>query len=532
MTSVAEATYAVWRRLGLTTMFANPGSTEIPLLCGPGDRGRFILALHEGSVVGAATGYALASGRPALCLLHTTPGLGNAVAALATARENRAPLVVVVGQQDRRHLALRPFLAGDLEGLAGKYPVWSSTPALARDVPAALERAHLEARTKRGPAIVVVPMDDWDAEAEEGPSAVAAEVRSAAGVDEGALGDLVTLVDGARSPALVAGVDADSPECWAALVDLAEHLGCPVFQEAFASRAGFPQDHPSFAGHLPAGRARLRDVLAPHDLVLVAGAAAFRQYPYEPGPLVRPGTRVALLVSDPELAAHSAADLAVVAPLAPLCDALRAQTAKRPPLATEGRHLPDEPLVPGGAIRPRPLFSALRQRLSPDAVVVEECPSARPDLQRLVPTRRPLGFLSAAMGGLGFALPAAVGVRLALPERPVVAVLGDGSSLYGVQALWTAAHYGVGLLVIVLHNGRYGVMDRLAERRGQGAGPWPAFDEVSVATLAKGLGCPSRRVGDPDELISVLDEVLPGLGTRREPLLVEVDVADDAGFDP
>jgi benzoylformate decarboxylase len=532
VTSVADRAEVLLQRLGLTTMFANPGSTEIPLLCRGGSAMRFILGLHEGSVVGAATGYALATGRPALALLHTTAGFGNAVGALATARENHAPLVVVVGQQDRRHLALRPFLAGELDGLAGSYPVYSTTPALARDVPGALARAHLEATSRRGPAVVVVPMDDWDAAADEETQAVAQRVVPALSLDAGALDELVSWIDRASAPALVVGADADAPDIWSALIELAEHLGCPVWQEPFGARAGFPQDHPQFAGHLPAGRQRLREAFRGNDLVLVVGAAAFRQYPYEPGPLVAPGTRVALALADADLAAHSVADLAVLGPLAPLCAALRERCVQRPPWVADVRTLPSAALLAGAALRPRQIFTALRAALAPEAVVVEECPSARPDLHRFLPARRPFGFLSAAMGGLGFAIPAAIGVRLARPDRPVVAVVGDGSSLYGIQALWTAAHYDIGVLVLVLRNGRYAVMDRLAEQRGRGPGPWPAFAEVSVATLAAGFGCPSVRVGTAEELERLIAEVVPELAGRRSPLLVEIDVTDESEFQP
>jgi benzoylformate decarboxylase len=134
------------------------------------------------------------------------------------------------------------------------------------------------------------------------------------------------------------------------------------------------------------------------------------------------------------------------------------------------------------------------------------------------------------MGGLGFGLPAAVGVRMARPERPVVAVLGDGSTLYAVQALWSAAHYGVGVLVIVLANRRYAIMDRLARMRAgsppdrPAPAPWPPFDEVSVAGLATAFGCPARMVSTHDELIAVLDEVLPELAARSTPLVLEVAV--------
>jgi benzoylformate decarboxylase len=157
-------------------------------------------------------------------------------------------------------------------------------------------------------------------------------------------------------------------------------------------------------------------------------------------------------------------------------------------------------------------------------VVVEETPSSRPDLHRLVPARAPMGFVSAAMGGLGFALPAAIGIRMAQPGRPVVAVVGDGSSLYAIQALWSAAHYGCGVLFVVLANGRYAIMDRLAEQQAGGKPPWPAFPEVSVSGLATALGCPAQRVATGGELAAALDAVVPTLADRAEPLVLEVAV--------
>jgi len=167
MGTVRDATFDIFRRYGLTTIFANPGSTEVSFLTDLPEDISFVLALHEGSVVGMATGYATVTGRPALVNVHTTAGLGNAVGALATARTNRVPLVVIVGQQDRRHLTYRPFLAGDLEGLAGDYPVWVHQPGRPQDVPSAVARAWHEARDGRGPALVIVPSDDWAAPADD-----------------------------------------------------------------------------------------------------------------------------------------------------------------------------------------------------------------------------------------------------------------------------------------------------------------------------------------------------------------------------
>ncbi|WP_069812347.1 thiamine pyrophosphate-dependent enzyme [Streptomyces sp. TP-A0874] len=535
MRTVRDAAFEALRRHGLTTIFANPGSTEISLLADLPDDLDFVLALHEGSVVGAATGWAVVRNEPALVLLHTTAGLGNAVGALATARENRAPLVVIVGQQDRRHLAQRPFLAGRLEQLAGDYPVSVEVPLRAQDVPGALGRAVHAARCERGPALVIVPMDDWTEAAEELPDPAPSTIRQTAIADQESVREVADLLTAASRPALVVGAGADHAATWQALTELAERLDCPVWQESFGARAGFPQDHPRFAGHLPADRTRLRQTLEPHDLVIAVGAPVFRQYPYEDGPLVHPGTRLAMVTDDPEEARRAPVELAVVGPLPDFCAALARLVPERADRTAEAPTRPGAALPPppgkGEPLRAAHVLGALAERLPPETVLVEETPSSRPDLHAMVPARRPLGFLSAAMGGLGFALPAAVGVRMGDPGRPVVAVVGDGSSLYQIQGLWTAVRYRVGAVFVVLANGRYAVMDRLAEKQG-GKPPWPDFEEVSVAGLAKALGCPARRVTDHAGLLRELDALVPTLGNRSEPLLLEVAVDPDRSFAP
>lgn len=531
MRTVRDAAFEVMRHHGLTTVFANPGSTEISLLTDLPDDLRFVLALHEASVVGTATGYALAQDRPALAVLHTAAGLGNAVGALATARANRAPLVVLVGQQDRRHLAQQPFLTGHLEGLAGDYPVFVEATGRPQDVPGAIGRALHAARLRRGPALVLVPSGDWEAEAESLPVPAPAVLRQAEAADPEAVRAVVDLLDDAASPALVVGAGADDERAWAALVEIAERLGCPVWQEAFGARAGFPQDHPQFAGHLPADRPRLREALAGHDLLLVVGAPVLRQYPFKEGALTHEGTRIVVVTDDDDEAVRAPADLAVVAPVPGFTELLAGQVRDRGVSPRPARDAPGSGAVePGQPLRAHQVLAALAERLPEDVILVEETPSSRPELHRRLPARRPMGFVSAAMGGLGFALPASVGLRMG-SDRPVVAVVGDGSSLYAVQALWTAAHYDVGVLFVVLANGRYAVMDRLAEAHG-GKPPWPAFDEVSVSALAGGFGCAARRVDNLDSLLAELDDVVPTLRSRREPLVLEVAVRTEETFEP
>jgi benzoylformate decarboxylase len=523
--TVRDATLDVLRGLGLTTIFSNPGSTEVAFLSGLPDDFAFVLGLHEGSVVGMASGYAIGRGEPAFALLHTTAGLGNAVSALATARVNRAPLVVLVGQQDRRHLAFEPFLAGRLDGLAGHYPVWFDQPVRAQDVPGTLVRAHHEALTGRGPAVVVVPQDDWLAPAPE-PHEIFGPRRMlrAHAPDPESIDELAAFLEEAQRPAIVAGAGADTPAGWEALVALAEKLGSPVWQEAFGARAAFPHDHPLHAGYLPHSRGRLRETLAGHDAILAVGAPILRQYAYEPGPLVYPGTRLALVTDDPAEAHRSPSELTVLADPAAVCrelaDRLDARSAPSAPLFQHApAPVPNSPLTTGHVL------AALTERLPPDAILIEESPTARPELNARLVVRQSLGLLSAAMGGLGFAMPAAVGLRMALPERPVLAVVGDGSSLYAIQALWSAARYRVGALFVVMANGRYAIMDHLASINTDAPGPWPDFEGIDIAAMARALGCPAARIETHDELVAQLDTVIPNLAARDEPLLLEMTIA-------
>jgi len=352
----------------------------------------------------------------------------------------------------------------------------------------------------------------------------------AGGVDPAQLEPLAALLRDAQSPAFVAGAGNDSPEGWAALAELAERLAAPVFQESFGARAGFPQDHRHFAGVLPADRPRLRDRLSPYDVVVAVGAPVFRQSPYAEGRLAAEGTRLAIVSDDPAEVNRAPVELGVLAPPAAVCRQLARLVPQR------DAEPPPQFVPPPAPAAAEPLTAsdvlvALADRLPRDAVVVEEAPVDRPELHERLLARAPLGFLSAAMGGLGFGIPGATGVRMALPNRPVVGVIGDGSALYGIQGLWSAAHYGAGVLFVILSNGGYAIMDRLAERRGLPA-PWPSFMEVDISRVAVGFGCSARRITTHDELTEALDDTIPTLAGREQPVLLDVVIAPTQHFSP
>ena len=381
--SVREATFDVWREYGLTSIFANPGSTEIQLLADLPDDFRFVLALHESSVVGMATGWAIGRGEPALAILHTTAGLGNAVGALATARVNRAPLVVLVGQQDRRHLATEPFLAGKLQGLAGEYPVWVDQPVRPQDVPGAIARALHEAVTGRGPGA----RDRADGRlGGRGSCGRTSAPRRAASCVRGRptarpSRELAALFAGAASPALVVGAGADDPDTWEALVALAERLGCPVWQESFSAPRRVPAGSPAVR-RPSAGRPRppARDARAarPRARRRRAGVPAV---PVRPGPVRR--ARDDRRDGQPAIAAEvhrSTAELAVLARPGRCAPSSRASF---PRARTRRRRLrrsrPRRRLRrPGEPLRAGHVFAAIAERIPRDAIVIEESPRAGP----------------------------------------------------------------------------------------------------------------------------------------------------------
>jgi benzoylformate decarboxylase len=526
--NVRDSTFEVMRRLGMTRIFGNPGSTEVAFLTDLPSDLEFVLGLHEGSVVGMATGYAIGRRKPAFVNLHTAPGLGNAINAIANARDCHAPLVVVVGQQDRRQLASSPFLAGrGLERVAGEYPVWTSLPVRPQDVPGAIARAYHEALTHRGPALVVAPMGDWEQEAD--PLAIGApgQMLRPSAVDPAELSELAELIGAARDPVLVVGAGAASDAGWASVTVLAESLGSPVWQEAFGSRPGFPQTHQLFAGHLPWMRARMRERLAPHDLVIAVGTHALRTYVFDADvALLEPSTRVAVISDDADEVHRSGCDIGVLAPVAETCAALVAQLparGKTPEAPLHEAPAPPDPPGPGAKLRPGHVLAALAERLPEDVVLVEETPSSRPELLERIPAHTPLGFVANANGGLGFGLSGTIGLRMALPDRPVVAVVGDGSAIYAIQSLWSAARYGAGALLIVMNNGGYAIMDAQARARG-GSAPWPGFPGIDFVGIAKALGCDAVRISDHETLIATLDGVLPALAARENPILVEVEL--------
>jgi benzoylformate decarboxylase len=532
--TIREATIELLRERGMTTLFGNPGSTELPMLSDFPEDFRYVLGLQEAVAVGVADGYAQASGRPALVNLHTAPGLGNGMGAIFNAQANKSPLVITAGQQYRSLMTLQANLTNrDATRMPHPLVKWSWEPPCAQDVPHALARAaHLAALAPRGPVFVSIPMDDWYAEVrseEELHHQITRTVDGAAEPDRTTIERLARRLADARNPAFVAGPDIDAAGGWEAAVALAERARLPVYATPATGggRLGFPENHPLFQAILPPAVQPLGEALAPHDFVLAVGTSIFPYYPNIPGPLLAPGTSLTAITSDPDEAARAPMGDAIVADvaltLAALAEAIGPALAQAggsereaPPARPAPEAVPvSDPMSASTAVR------TLAQVFPPEGIVVLESPSATPALRNQLRLGRPGSYYFSAGGGLGFGMPAAIGVQLACPERPVVCVIGEGSAQYAVQSFWTAAAYRVPVTFLVLRNEEYAILkffSLLEEVPGAPGLDLPALDTAAVAA---GYGVNAQRVSDPEELEVQLRRALASDG----PELIEVPVA-------
>src|SRR5437763_2147407 len=522
MTTVREATFDFLRRRGMTTMFGNPGSTELPMLAEFPDDFTYVLGLQEVVAVGMADGYAQASGRPTMVNLHTAPGVGNGMGAIFNAQANKSPLLVTAGQQARSLMTLQANLTNrDAARMPHPLVKWSYEPPRAEDVPHALARAtHVAALPPKGPVFVSIPMDDWGAEVDEGAVAhqTGRDVTGRALADPEVVADLAGRLDRASNPVFVVGPDVDAGGGWDAAVALAERQRLPVWAipAPGGGRIGLPEGHANFGGILPPAIGPLSETLAGHDLVLVVGASVFSYYPNIPGPLLPEGTELVAITSDPDEAARAPMGDAIVADVALTLGALVEQVGESGRPQLEARPAP-EPAPESDPISPSTAVAALGEVFPEDGIAVVESPSATLALRNQLRLSRPGSYYFGAGGGLGFGLAAAIGVQLAEPSRPVVCVMGEGSVQYAVTAFWSAVAYKVPVTFLVLRNEEYAILKWFADTEQVSGAPGLDLPALDSAAIASGYGLRSRRVGGSDELREALAASL----SSSEPELVE-----------
>jgi len=510
--TVREAAFRVFEHFGVDKLFGNPGSTELPMLKAlpfP-----YVQGLNEAVVVAMADGYARASGKPALVNLHSSAGTGHSLGNLFTAWKNNAPVVVTAGQQARSILPYDPFLFAERPTeFPRPYVKFSVEPARAEDVPLALIRAFVTALTPpMGPVFVSIPVDDWDRECEMPalPELTLNAVPSVTGIER-----IAAMLDGCEKPALVLGTAVANAGGWECAIRLAEKAGMAVWTAPYNARETFPEDHPQFAGFLPAWRDQIRGLLAPFDAILVAGAPVFTYHVEGSGPHWPEHAQLMALSDDPQ---HLAALPGGGGVLGDVADGL-AQLAERVnarEFAGQSHQLKD-PKAEMTAAYVLKRVAALRPKA---AVIVEEAPTARGPEHDVLPIMREGGFYSCASGGLGYSLPGAIGVAMGQPDK-VIAILGDGAAMYTIQGLYAARNEGANVSFLILNNQAYAALTGFSSEFGMNHVPGCDLTGLDFVRLAEAQGLPARLV----EGVEGLDAALQWSFAQDGPSLLDVRIA-------
>lgn len=527
-TTVRESVFALARNHGISKVFGNPGSNEIPFLAGLPEDMEFVLGLHEQVVVGMAEGYSRATGEPALVNLHAASGSGNAMGALTNARSGNVPLVVIAGQQVRRTVGQETMLSNtDAATLPAPLVKYAHEPLAAADVPRALSEAIFEATTHpRGPVYLSVPLDDWEQPALESDALL---LRRSVLRDRSEDGLVVreltrTLNAGTRVALVVGGeLDAaavDQPAVFAAVQELAEKLDASVFIAPSPYRCAFPTTHPSFEGVLVPGIASVQERLAPFDTVLVIGAPVFRYHRWEPADYVSPDAHVCQLTEDPHAAARAPFGRSYLAEIGSALLGLARDVTDRGVRreATERRH--PEPDAAASPLTGHDLLQAMNTLVDDTVVYVNETTTLDLDYLERVDIDRPGMYHFPASGGLGFGLPAAVGFAIGDPQATVVATIGDGSANFGITALYTAAQRQTRTIFIIINNSGYGALAGFSQRMGADHVPGLELGGIDFVAISQGYGVSASRVTSLEEFVEAYRFAL----TTTGPILIEAIV--------
>jgi benzoylformate decarboxylase len=536
---------------GVTHLFGNPGTTELAIMEAVPQFPEltYVLGLQESIVVGMADGFARASNQLVACNLHCAPGLGHAMGAIYNAKFSGSPLLITAGQYEVGYGLQEPLLYEPLVPIAAPLVKWAFEVTRIEDLPRIIRRAAKIARTPpMGPVFISLPGSvlDEEAEIEFGfPTLVDAGVRPS----DRALQDIAQKLLAAKKPVIVAGREIANADLFAEACELAELLGAAVYQESVPYNSRYPSSHPTCLGDLTRNQKKVRQTLEQYDFLLCLGADLLRMSPmstveplppempvmhiterewelgknYSTATAVRADVKETLLALLPVLRSMRTAEQAKQAQARMADLATRNWSANRAKM-----HAELESSASTTPIDQRYLVRQIVDALPKDVIVVDETLTASPAISALLPMDDPQAYYGLASGGLGFGMAGAVGVALAQPTRPVVATIGDGSAMYSIQSLWTAAHLKLNITYVIINNRSYRIIkERLLAMRG--TDDFVAMDmdnpAIDFAGVAKSMGMPSQLVTDPTKLVDVLKAAMASGG----PNLVEVIVSRGFG---
>ena len=546
-----EAFLALLESEGVTHLFGNPGTTELPIMAALPDRPSiaYVMALQEALVVAMADGYSRASGNLSACNVHVAPGLGNAMGSIYNAKWIGSPIIVTAGQQEQGHGLTEPLLYDPLVPIAQPLVKWAVEVTRLQDLPRIVHRAAKVAMTPpTGPVFISLPGDilnEQDALELGRPT----RVDTAGRPSDAALDRLANRLLAARRPVIVAGHEVATSDALVEAAAIAELLGAPVYQQTVGYGAHFLSEHPAFMGALTRDQREVRDTLSPYDLMFCIGSDVLRMSVYsEVDPMPEGMAVVQLGLRDWEMGKNYAAEIALradvretLAALAPLIERKRgANVAEKAAAAIAAfgksnwsakREAARARALAGMEATPMPPDLAMLRivdALGEDAVIVEEGILSARALPALYPFRDSRAFFGLGSGGIGFAMAGAVGVQFALPDRPVVAIVGDGSAMYSIQPLWTAANARLPITYVIANNGGYRIIkERLRSFHGVERYTGMEFKDppIDFTGLARSMGVAAERITDPDA-------IGPAIGNsfrRNGPKLLELVVDDGFG---
>jgi benzoylformate decarboxylase len=549
----AQALFEMLVRGGVRYVFGNPGTSELPLmdLFAARDEIQYVLALHEDSAVGMAAGYADAAGEAAVVNLHTNPGVAHGLGNLYNAYRAGTPLVVTAGQQHTRMLIDEPLLTADLVTLVRQHTKWAWEVHHAAEIPAAMARAFKIALTPpTGPVFVSLPVNAMEERAEmELPpiTRVGSRVRA----DRALIEEAARVLAAAHNPVIITGDGCARSGAVSAVAALAETLGARVHTEPLNALLDFPTGHRLYAGPLFANAQQTQKQLADADVILTVGVNTLTPLVYTGVAMIPAGAKLIQIHADGhELGKNFPAELAILADpraaIGELTETLAAQLSKeatgkmaqrrekiigaiaaaRAKFAEQSVAAPD-----GGPVPPAYLARELRAAAAPDAVIVDEAVTATAFIRTLFELNEPGSYFFAKGGSLGLGLPAGIGVKLARPNQQVICTVGDGSALYSIQALWTAARYRVEVVFVIFNNASYVIlkggllaMQGASVERGIYTGMDIDQPTVDFVRLAESMGVAARRVSQVIELRPALDWALAESAGQGQPKLLDVAV--------
>jgi benzoylformate decarboxylase len=532
---------------GVDRIFGNPGTTESPLLDSLLDypQLQYIVHLHEGVATGAANFYAQASGKTAFVNLHVAPGLGNAIGAIYSALKNNSPMVVTAGQQDTRMRLRDPILGHDLAAIAAPVTKWSVQVERADELGPILQRAFKIANeAPAGPVFVALPIDVMEQE-----TTIAAgrpgHSYTATRPDPAGIAAMAKLLAAAKSPTIVAGDDIARAGADKTLVKLVEKLGASVWFEGLRGQNSFPTDHPAYCGTLAFDAPGVARQLADSDLVLMVGGPFFEEVWYAPGSPFAAGTKVLQIEAGASrLAYNFALDAGVVADAGAALEALDAAltgvdaaAASKRNEVMKARKAADDAaqkarVEKAWARTPTSMARAMaeiRAGSPKDVVVVDETITANLDLFKTFTFKGPGDYYSGRGGGIGQGLAGAIGVAVAETKRPILCVSGDGSSMYSIQALWTAAHHELPIVFVILANREYRVLKHnidayRARFDVKSNKPYMHMDltgpTMGFVDLAKGMGVAGTYVSKADDIKAAVEAAFKS----GKPHLIEIEI--------